>query len=1040
MKLNLPILILAKLIKSKKLSRNTKRIKLLGNYTLIATFHHHFYPFPERKEKNPDASFIRNYTDVLDQFQRFEVKLVLHGHKHTPVQRAITDKKYFDNPNSIIYAFAAGSIGCKGVDNLSFHWLKVFDKNSVQLCELTKYDFNDEEEGKQENIILPPRNERALSAFELNVILQNQDPKMFQAYEELTDDFEQIIQDSDAEKIIQTIGKLYTVFPEIDKSLRKEPLKIYLILLAIHYRVILLKNTYEGPSNRFDELLKRIEKDITTRIENKSFAKNLINFLKAGNSQQFENTYSHIIKNVAIKHKKYGAYVSATLFLSDLFLNISKYGEYYFKEENLDLKINVRLNKGEFYDRLPSNSVQFRSDIDRRAIYIDFKCKNPTVHKMAVLIVKDFEMRLDKLEESLKTINLKLYYISPKVTSVNYDLEDFHFNAYLPKLLPLLTGENLYKQKEVFIRELVQNAMEATLWRQRLERNNFFNTDINIEFGEEKRDSKLVKYFRILDNGIGMSNFMIERYFTSIGRSFYTSEEFEELKKDKKINYAPISSFGIGFLSSFMVSTQVTVKTKFYTDDEGWEIGIPNRDGCFFVKKIKRQRVGTEITLYEDHRERFDFDKFENYIKETFQGIPLNINVTGKKEFQVESFKQQKEMLQSIKNNELIFYIPFSEKKSTVEISWEDLINTKNDNLERCGISFNFTSLGYSHNNNVTTCNQGLAISTPCLPFRIPHHVSPKININFPSSFIQLDVAREKVNNIKDETKLTKEILTILLNQGLNFITSPSNTLSNSYLSQIEIINYFMALTINDGIDLKKQSLQRFLKTKYTSFSKEFDRAKYALKAELKDDIIELSIVKIQKIPNRAHGKQISYFLIGGGRLSEDNINFFKKVSDTFRKHIQGVDNTNGKVRIISKELSVVTQKIRGGPGIKLGDAETITRMARMKLMNRIIGEEVRKISGMGIIEDNLHNDVTEAVKRIEKMKNPHAVLFFYSSVRFLDGRRKLHDFWPLYPFLILKSYIFSTVKVGEVSSFKCVIDFEKLDNFLKKKYKDIYS
>jgi len=44
-----------------------------NEYNLVATFHHHFYPFPENNSSKPDASVIRNYTDVLDQFQRFKL-------------------------------------------------------------------------------------------------------------------------------------------------------------------------------------------------------------------------------------------------------------------------------------------------------------------------------------------------------------------------------------------------------------------------------------------------------------------------------------------------------------------------------------------------------------------------------------------------------------------------------------------------------------------------------------------------------------------------------------------------------------------------------------------------------------------------------------------------------------------------------------------------------------------------------------------------------------------------------------------------------
>ena len=84
-----------------------KMVPAYGDYNIVATFHHHFYPFPEIVGNRPDASFIRNYTTVLDQFQRFKIRLVLHGHKHLSIQIAITDNKYFEDPESIIYVLSA---------------------------------------------------------------------------------------------------------------------------------------------------------------------------------------------------------------------------------------------------------------------------------------------------------------------------------------------------------------------------------------------------------------------------------------------------------------------------------------------------------------------------------------------------------------------------------------------------------------------------------------------------------------------------------------------------------------------------------------------------------------------------------------------------------------------------------------------------------------------------------------------------------------------------------------------------------------------
>lgn len=78
-----------------------------------------------------------------------------------------------------------------------------------------------------------------------------------------------------------------------------------------------------------------------------------------------------------------------------------------------------------------------------------------------------------------------------------------------------------------------------------------------------------------------MDRYKIERNFTSIGRSFYSGEEY----KDLNISYKPISNLGIGFLSVFMVCREIDVKTKYFIDNsEGLKLHIPNYDGCFFIE------------------------------------------------------------------------------------------------------------------------------------------------------------------------------------------------------------------------------------------------------------------------------------------------------------------------------------------------------------------------------------------------------------------------------------------------------------------------
>jgi hypothetical protein len=319
--------------------------------------------------------------------------------------------------------------------------------------------------------------------------------------------------------------------------------------------------------NKINTSIIKLESELSNSIKEEIYAKNIINFLSSSNNAKLETNLDKIIKNVNSSNKKLSSYISTAIFLTDLYLNIRDFGEHYFKREKLQFKINIALSDDLFYNNINKQSISIDSDIDRRAILIKFRSKNPTVHKVATLIVKDFEMRLSKFEDSFKEINLKLYYILPRIKAESYDLENYNFDAYIPTLLPLLTGDNLYKQKEVFLRELVQNSIDAIQLRKKLQSEVAFDTSITIEFGEALQANKLRKYIRISDNGVGMTRFTIERYFTSIGRSFYVSEEFDDIKRENGINYQAISNFGIGFLSSFMVCREILVETKSIFDE-----------------------------------------------------------------------------------------------------------------------------------------------------------------------------------------------------------------------------------------------------------------------------------------------------------------------------------------------------------------------------------------------------------------------------------------------------------------------------------------
>jgi len=155
--------------------------------------------------------------------------------------------------------------------------------------------------------------------------------------------------------------------------------------------------------------------------------------------------------------------------------------------------------------------------------------------------------------------------------------------------------EFLYSDHDIFIRELVANAVDATQKLKAISGTGEFKGDmgdltIHIEADKDKNTIK------IIDRGIGMTQEEVDKYINQI--AFSSAGEFLEKYKDKAGNI--IGHFGLGFYSSFMVSKKVTIETLSYK--EGAEAVKWSCDGNpdFTMTKSKKSGRGTVITLFLD--------------------------------------------------------------------------------------------------------------------------------------------------------------------------------------------------------------------------------------------------------------------------------------------------------------------------------------------------------------------------------------------------------------------------------------------------------
>jgi hypothetical protein len=170
------------------------------------------------------------------------------------------------------------------------------------------------------------------------------------------------------------------------------------------------------------------------------------------------------------------------------------------------------------------------------------------------------------------------------IENVGYEAVDLKFRLQEKEIYAILMGEQLYDRREAAIRELLQNSYDAC--RLRIEIDPNIKPKIIFQHSTDRR-MLIVK-----DNGFGMNRNQVERYLTRIGSCFYKSQEFLE----RNVSFTPISAFGIGLLSCFMIADNITIETK-SEDDAPILIEMHGIEDYFLMRPGIREDVGTTVTL-----------------------------------------------------------------------------------------------------------------------------------------------------------------------------------------------------------------------------------------------------------------------------------------------------------------------------------------------------------------------------------------------------------------------------------------------------------
>ena len=211
-----------------------------------------------------------------------------------------------------------------------------------------------------------------------------------------------------------------------------------------------------------------------------------------------------------------------------------------------------------------------------------------------------------------------------------------NINVSVENIFPLIK-KFLYSDHEIFLRELISNATDATLKLKHL-------TSIgeaSVEYGNPKIEVKIDKEgkkLHIIDQGIGMTAEEVEKYINQI--AFSGAEEFLDKYKDSGKDAGIIGHFGLGFYSAFMVAEKVEIITKSYK--EGTEAAHWTCDGSpeFILEPSDKTERGTEIILHiaEDSTEFLEESKIRGLLTKYNKFMPIPIKF-GTKEINDPDFE-----------------------------------------------------------------------------------------------------------------------------------------------------------------------------------------------------------------------------------------------------------------------------------------------------------------------------------------------------------------------------------------------------------------
>lgn len=376
----------------------------------------------------------------------------------------------------------------------------------------------------------------------------------------LLHDVGMVVTDSEKEKLIDTVNRLYSINSESEQS---EKLAAY---VREHHGERVKEKLSHTPANNFAFLM-----DIETEIRKASLSTDFFTQLvliceSHCHSCQWIIDNENLRKKVTIHRIQYYPKAAAVLLrLADILdvsteraptilLDALQLGSRSLSEWKRNIVITNDLKV-----KISENNPQNRS------IFFEGECKDPSTHRYLYQFFDELKKEIQACNYIMQNAkvcsdNCVYFYIEPHleihISTSGFTSTKYNFKLNYEQITKLLMGEHLYGNRKAGLRELLQNAVDAVMLMKEIAEGKKAVYTPCIDIVVDTKENTVC----VIDNGTGMSEEMLEKHFFQIGDSYYRSATFDK----GHFHYRPIGHFGIGFLAYFMLSKSVILETKHY--------------------------------------------------------------------------------------------------------------------------------------------------------------------------------------------------------------------------------------------------------------------------------------------------------------------------------------------------------------------------------------------------------------------------------------------------------------------------------------------